>query len=101
MKTKGAVLWEFNTPWSIEEVELGDPRKDEVKVQMEAAGMCHSDFHLVTGDMPMAGFPVFGGHEGAGVVTEACATLGRCCSTEHRSPMARTASKSVARMPTQ
>lgn len=70
MKTKGAVLWEFNTPWSIEEVELGDPRKDEVKVQVEAAGMCHSDFHLVTGDMPMAGFPVVGGHEGAGIVTE-------------------------------
>jgi S-(hydroxymethyl)glutathione dehydrogenase/alcohol dehydrogenase len=65
MKTKGAVLWEFNTPWSIEEVEL-----DEVKVQLEAAGMCHSDFHLVTGDMPMAGFPVVGGHEGAGIVTE-------------------------------
>ncbi len=25
--------------------------------------MCHSDHHLVTGDIPMAGFPVLGGHE--------------------------------------
>jgi S-(hydroxymethyl)glutathione dehydrogenase/alcohol dehydrogenase len=32
--------------------------------------MCHSDHHLVTGDIPMAGFPVLGGHEGAGIVTE-------------------------------
>lgn len=70
MKTKGALIWEFNQPWSIEDIEIGDPRKDEVKIQMEAAGMCHSDHHLVTGGIPMAGFPVLGGHEGAGIVTE-------------------------------
>lgn len=70
MKTKGALIWEFNQPWSVEDIEIGDPRKDEVKIQMEAAGMCRSDHHLVTGDIPMAGFPVLGGHEGAGIVTE-------------------------------
>lgn len=70
MKTKGALIWEFNQPWSVEEIEIGDPRKDEVKIQTEAAGMCRSDHHLVTGDIPMAGFPVLGGHEGAGIVTE-------------------------------
>lgn len=70
MKTKGALIWEFNQPWSVEEIEIGDPRKDEVKIQMEAAGMCRSDHHLVTGDIPMASFPVLGGHEGAGIVTE-------------------------------
>ncbi len=70
MKTKGALLWEFNQPWSVEEIDIGDPRKDEVKIQMEAAGMCHSDHHLVTGSIPMGGFPVLGGHEGAGTVTE-------------------------------
>ena len=70
MKTKGALIWEFNHPWTIEEIEIGDPVKDEVKIQMEASGMCHSDHHLVTGDIAMAGFPVLGGHEGAGIVTE-------------------------------
>ena len=70
MKTKGALIWEFNQPWSIEEIEIGDPRSHEVKIQMEAAGMCHSDHHLVTGGIPMAGFPVLGGHEGAGVIAE-------------------------------
>ena len=70
MKTKGALIWEFNQPWSIEEIEIGDPRRGEVKVQMEASGMCHSDHHLVTGGIPMAGFPVLGGHEGAGIVIE-------------------------------
>ncbi|CAJ1495862.1 NDMA-dependent alcohol dehydrogenase [[Mycobacterium] burgundiense] len=70
MKTKGALVWDFNQPWSVEEIEIGDPVKDEVKIQMEASGMCHSDHHLVTGDIAMAGFPVLGGHEGAGIVTE-------------------------------
>lgn len=70
MKTKGALIWEFNQPWSIEEIEIGDPVRDEVKIRMEASGMCHSDHHLVTGGIPMGGFPVLGGHEGAGVVTE-------------------------------
>jgi S-(hydroxymethyl)glutathione dehydrogenase / alcohol dehydrogenase len=70
VKTKGALIWEFNQPWSIEEIEIGDPQKSEVKIQMEASGMCHSDHHLVTGGIPMMGFPVLGGHEGAGIVTE-------------------------------
>jgi len=70
VKTKGALIWEFNQPWSIEEIEIGDPAPGEVKVQMEASGMCHSDHHLMTGGIPMMGFPVLGGHEGAGIVIE-------------------------------
>ncbi|CAN5517668.1 NDMA-dependent alcohol dehydrogenase [soil metagenome] len=70
MRTKGALVWDFNQPWSIEEIEIGDPRKGEVKVQLEAAGLCHSDYHLLTGDIPMAAFPILGGHEGAGIITE-------------------------------
>ncbi|WP_067652516.1 NDMA-dependent alcohol dehydrogenase [Nocardia harenae] len=70
MKTKGALIWDFNQPWTIEEIEIGAPRRNEVAIRMEAAGMCHSDHHLQTGGIPMAGFPVLGGHEGAGVVIE-------------------------------
>ena len=69
MKTKAAVLWEVNTPWSIEEVELDPPGPGEVLVKIAASGMCHSDEHLVTGDLPFA-LPIIGGHEGAGVVQE-------------------------------
>ena len=70
MKTKGALIWDFNQPWSVEEIEIGKPRKGEVTVQLEAAGLCHSDHHVVTGDIPMAAFPMLGGHEGAGIVVE-------------------------------
>jgi len=67
VKTKAAVLYGLNEPWKVEEVELGDPVAGEVKVKLAASGLCHSDEHLVTGDIPI-GMPVIGGHEGAGVV---------------------------------
>ena len=69
MKTKAAVLWEVGAPWSIEEIELDAPKAGEVLVKMVASGMCHSDEHLTTGDLP-AMLPVIGGHEGAGIVQE-------------------------------
>lgn len=69
MKTKGALLWELNSPFKIDEIDLGDPVADEVQIQMHAAGMCHSDYHITTGATPI-GLPALGGHEGAGVVTK-------------------------------
>jgi S-(hydroxymethyl)glutathione dehydrogenase/alcohol dehydrogenase len=69
MKTKAAVLWEVGKDWSVEEIELDPPKQGEVLVKMAASGMCHSDEHLVTGDLPFA-LPIVGGHEGAGVVEE-------------------------------
>jgi S-(hydroxymethyl)glutathione dehydrogenase/alcohol dehydrogenase len=69
VKTKAAVLWELNAPWSVEEIELDPPGPGEVLVEIAASGMCHSDEHLVTGDLP-AVFPVIGGHEGGGIVRE-------------------------------
>lgn len=68
MKTKGAVLWEVGGDWSVEEIEIGEPRAHEVTVQLAASGLCHSDEHLVVGGTPIE-FPVIGGHEGSGIVT--------------------------------
>ena len=65
--TRAAVLWNIGEDWKIEEVELDDPKSTDVLVKMKVAGMCHSDEHAVTGDLPLA-LPVIGGHEGAGVV---------------------------------
>ena len=81
MKSRAAVLWGVNQEWKIEEIDIDPPKAGEVLVNWKAAGLCHSDEHLVTGDMvpapevwPLMGiedfFPVIGGHEGAGVVVE-------------------------------
>ena len=72
MKTKAAILWEENTPWSVEEIDLDPPKAGEVLVELAASGMCHSDEHVRTGDIRgLCGpVPCVGGHEGAGVVLE-------------------------------
>ena len=68
--TRSAVLWNHNEDWKIEEVVLDDPGPGEVLVEMRVAGMCHSDEHVVQGDMLIPHFPFIGGHEGSGVVTQ-------------------------------
>ena len=52
--TRAAVLWGAGEDWKIEEVDLDDPGPGEVLVKTGVAGMCHSDEHVVTGDMPAA-----------------------------------------------
>lgn len=70
VKTEGAVLWPEAKEWSVEEIELDRPMtSEEVLVEYTASGMCHSDEHVLTGDLP-TGRPLVGGHEGAGVVLE-------------------------------
>jgi S-(hydroxymethyl)glutathione dehydrogenase / alcohol dehydrogenase len=66
---KAAVCYERNQPVRIEEVALDAPRRDEVRVRMAAAGVCHSDLSFVTGILP-GRLPCVLGHEGAGVVEE-------------------------------
>lgn len=69
MKTTAAVLWEQGGKWEVEEVELDPPNAGEVMVELTASGLCHSDEHMITGDLPVA-YPMVGGHEGAGRVIE-------------------------------
>jgi len=81
MKSRAAVLHGTDQEWQIEEIEVDAPKAGEVIVEWKAAGLCHSDEHLVTGDMvppqeawPLMGiddlWPMIGGHEGAGVIVE-------------------------------
>jgi NDMA-dependent alcohol dehydrogenase len=80
MRTRAAVLYAPHTEYVIEEIELDPPKANEVLVQFVASGMCHSDEHMVTGDMSMdpaildmlgwQQYPIILGHEGAGIVTE-------------------------------
>ena len=69
MQTEAAILWETGGRWSVEEIELDPPKAGEVLVEMVASGLCHSDDHARTGDLP-AVTPLIGGHEGSGVVLE-------------------------------
>ena len=52
-----------------EEVDVDDPRADEVLIRTSATGVCHSDLHFMEGKYPMA-CPAVLGHESAGVVEQ-------------------------------
>ncbi|MBL7499421.1 NDMA-dependent alcohol dehydrogenase [Frankia sp. CNm7] len=68
VSTRAALLFGPGQDYKIETVELDEPRAGEVLVQMKATGLCHSDEHARTGDMPMPHYPVICGHEGAAEV---------------------------------
>ncbi len=94
MKTRAAVLHGVGQQWSVEEIELDPPGPGEVLVKTAFAGLCHSDEHLVTGDMvppqelldTIPGgtiFPIIGGHEGSGVVVEVGANVTKVAPGDH------------------
>jgi Zn-dependent alcohol dehydrogenase len=64
---RAAVLREIGAPLQLEDIELDEPGPREVCVRIEAAGVCHSDLHYMTGDLK-AKLPLVVGHEGAGIV---------------------------------
>jgi len=71
---KAAILHDFKKPLSIEEVARPHPHTDEVLIQVEACGACHSDLHVADGDWTQLAAivkkPLILGHEIAGYVVE-------------------------------
>ncbi|MDO4619265.1 MAG: NAD(P)-dependent alcohol dehydrogenase [Lachnospiraceae bacterium] len=65
LKIKAAVNYGPKTPYQIEDVELADPRGDEVLVKIVASGICHTDEFGKGIGLPT---PLVLGHEGAGII---------------------------------
>jgi aryl-alcohol dehydrogenase len=68
MRIQAAISASAEAPFEIAEVELDEPRRDEVLVELRAVGVCHSDLTMKA-VWPQAISPIVLGHEGAGVVT--------------------------------
>lgn len=67
MKIQAALITAPHHPVQIETLDLEPPRAGEVLVRLKACGVCHSDYHLMTGATKHP-LPVVPGHEGAGIV---------------------------------
>ncbi len=70
ISSRAALLYGPGQDYKIETVDLDEPRAGEVLVEMRACGLCHSDEHVRTGDLPLPHYPVICGHEGAGEVSQ-------------------------------
>ena len=64
---KAAVMRAIGEPLHIEQVQVDAPGPREVLVRTAAAGVCHSDLHVLEGSLPSP-LPTVLGHEPAGVV---------------------------------
>lgn len=66
---KAIVLRQVGEPTAVEDVALRPVGRNEVRVQLRASGVCHSDLSLRDGSIPTL-LPCTLGHEGAGIIAE-------------------------------
>ncbi|HWX56391.1 MAG TPA: zinc-dependent alcohol dehydrogenase [Verrucomicrobiae bacterium] len=71
---KAAVIHEFKQPLAVQNVDVPVPHADEVLIQVEACGVCHSDLSIADGDWPqlkrIIKVPLIPGHEAVGRVVK-------------------------------
>ena len=66
---KAAILYKANTPLEVVEVQQQGAKAGEARVRVKAAGVCHSDWHIMNGDWTLP-LPMVLGHEAAGIVED-------------------------------
>ncbi|MEJ2247890.1 MAG: NAD(P)-dependent alcohol dehydrogenase [Acidobacteriota bacterium] len=82
MKIKAAVVREKSGLFQIEELDLDDPREDEVLVRMEGCGICHTELSARDQLLPSP-LPIVLGHEGSGIVEKVGARVRKVKPGDH------------------
>ena len=59
----GMVLHKTGTPLVFEELPDPIPGPGELRVRVEACGVCRTDLHVVDGELPDPKLPIIPGHE--------------------------------------
>lgn len=82
MDIKAAVVREKGGKLGIEDVQLEDPKENEVLVRVVACGMCHTDLAIRDQFYPCP-FPLVMGHEGSGVVEKVGSKVSKVKKGDH------------------
>src|SRR2546421_1852834 len=82
MEITAAVVPEKLAAFTIDKLELTDPRADEALVRIVASGMCQTDLHGRDGYYNTP-YPAVYGHEGAGVVEAVGASVTKFAPGDH------------------
>lgn len=77
-----AVLRAVDSPFTFEDIELGDIKSNEMLVKIVATGLCHTDLAVQHGHLPLA-LPIVLGHEGAGIVEQVGASITEFAVGDH------------------
>lgn len=70
MSMSTSVIWDDPSGVAVEEREVPSPGPGELKIQVEASGLCGTDLHIAAGEYPLAQPDVTLGHEFSGIITE-------------------------------
>jgi len=68
-KVLSARFYEAHKPLKLEQVSLPSMEDDDVLIEVKAAGICHSELHLVNGRLSPSVTPITLGHEASGIVS--------------------------------
>ena len=82
MKIKAAVVREKSGLFHIEELDLDEPREDEVLVRIEGCGICHTDLSA-RAQLTPSPLPIVLGHEGSGIVERVGSRVGKVKPGDH------------------
>ncbi len=82
MKITAAVAYDHHKPMSLEQLDLEEPRDDEILVRLVATGLCHTDMAVIEGQLPTP-LPVVLGHEGAGIVEKVGSKVSKVQPGDH------------------
>ena len=81
MRTKAAIDVGYGQRLVVDELEVPDPRPDQVLVKLFSSGICHSQLHQMHNSD--ASRPMVLGHEGTGVVTHVGANVKHLKEGDH------------------
>ena len=82
MKIRAAIARDKGAPLSLEDIEIEEPRADEILVKVVATGVCHTDLVVRDGMLPTP-MPVVLGHEGAGIVEKTGSAVAKVKPGDH------------------
>lgn len=86
MKSRAAILFEAGQKLEVCEVDVQGPGPGEVRIEIKAAGVCHTDLSVMNGHLA-APLPAILGHEGAGVVVDVGAGVASLKPGDHVIPL--------------
>lgn len=58
------------TPLRLQESDMPEPGSQQVLVRVHVCGVCHTDLHIVEGELVPPGYPVTPGHQVVGTITK-------------------------------
>ena len=51
-----------------EDIPIPEPKANEIRIKIEASSVCHTDLHIIEGDLPLKKKPIIPGHEIIGII---------------------------------